>query len=140
MASPSRRPVLRAGAGRVLIVEDDADSGEMLRFALELDGYEVNVADDGLAAVQMALSVRPEVVIIDLGLPGIDGYEVARRIRATEAGRRMRLIALSGYGQAEDRRRSQAAGFDAHLVKPVEDGTLAEAIQAPPPPSASADN
>ncbi len=140
MATPSRRPALRAGVERVLIIEDDADSREMLRCALELDGYEVHVADDGLAGVQMALSVRPEVVIVDLGLPGIDGYEVARRIRATGAGRRMRLITLSGYGQPEDRRRSQEAGFDVHLVKPVDDGTLAEAIQAPPPPSASADS
>jgi signal transduction histidine kinase/CheY-like chemotaxis protein len=131
-ASPapmSTPPGRRTGTGRVLIIEDDADAREMLRVVLELDGHEVHVANEGLTGLEMALSLAPDVAIVDIGLPGIDGYEVARRIRASDAGRAMKLVALSGYGQAEDRRRSREAGFDLHLVKPVEEAVLAEAIR-----------
>jgi two-component system, sensor histidine kinase len=128
-APMSTPPASRAGVGRVLIVEDDADSREMLRVVLELDGHDVHVASEGLAGLEMALSLRPDAAIVDIGLPGIDGYEVARRIRASDAGRAMKLVALSGYGLAEDRRQSREAGFDLHLVKPVEEAVLAEAIR-----------
>jgi signal transduction histidine kinase len=129
-ATPAAPPPVRAGAGSILIVEDDADSREMLRVVLELDGYVVHEAAEGVAGLAMALALQPGVVIIDIGLPGMDGHEVARRIRASEAGQTMRLIALSGYGQPEDRRRSQAAGFDLHLVKPVDEAVLAESLRA----------
>jgi two-component system, sensor histidine kinase len=117
----------RGGVGRVLIIEDDVDSREMLRIVLELDGHEVHVASEGVAGLEMALALRPDVALVDIGLPGIDGYEVARRIRAS--GLTMRLVALSGYGQAEDRRRSREAGFDLHLVKPVDEAVLGQAIR-----------
>jgi signal transduction histidine kinase len=119
----------RHATARVLIVEDDADSREMLRVVLELDGYEVHDAPDGLAGLDMARSLEPDIMIVDIGLPGLDGYELARRIRATDFGRRARLIAVSGYGQAEDRRRSLDAGFDVHLVKPVDEVALAQAMR-----------
>ena len=101
----------------------------MMREVLSFQGHEVHVAEDGLRAVAVAVETRPDVVLIDIGLPGLDGYGVAQRLRAELAGDpRPRLVALSGYGQPEDRQRSQAAGFDAHLVKPVDATTLARAI------------
>jgi PAS domain S-box-containing protein len=113
------RPASPAPRRRILVVEDHADGREMLRLLLTLDGHEVEEAQDGAAGVDKALAGRPDAVIVDIGLPGLDGYEVARRIRASESGRRMTLIALTGYGQPEDRRRVAEAGFDAHLVKPM---------------------
>lgn len=82
-------------------------------------GHEVGDSMDGVEGIGGALSTKPEVVIIDIGLPELDGYQVARQIRASKPGDGMTLIALSGYGQPEDKRRAQQAGFDAHLVKPV---------------------
>ena len=106
---------------RILIVEDNRDAREALRILLGLAGHEVHEAQDGPSGVETAARLKPDLALIDIGLPGIDGYEVARRIRATETerGARMRLIAISGYGQPEDRRRALQAGFDAHLTKPV---------------------
>jgi signal transduction histidine kinase/CheY-like chemotaxis protein len=109
---------------RVLVVEDNPDGREMLRVLLGLYGHEVHEAEDGPAGVERALSLRPDVAIIDIGLPGLDGYEVARRVRGTAEGMRIKLVALTGYGQDDDRARAQAAGFDAHLVKPVAPGHL----------------
>lgn len=86
---------------------------------LELGGHEVTVARDGPTAVELVVSVRPDIVLLDIGLPGMDGYEVAQRIRTLPAMEELILIALSGYGQEEDRRRSTQAGFDHHLTKPV---------------------
>jgi CheY-like chemotaxis protein len=98
----------------------------MLRTMLELGGHEVYETSDGDSAVELALTLQPDTAIIDIGLPGRDGYVVAAEIRASEVGgRRMRLIALTGYGSEEDRRRAVAAGFDAHLTKPVEPDRLA---------------
>jgi PAS domain S-box-containing protein len=116
-------PAARASR-RVLIVEDNADSREMLRAIVELAGHEVEVAGDGPKGVESALTIRPQVALVDVGLPGFDGYEVARRIRATEPGRDMVLLALTGYGQDADRRAAMDAGFDHHLVKPVEAAVL----------------
>jgi signal transduction histidine kinase/CheY-like chemotaxis protein len=104
---------------RILLVEDNADAREMLRVGLTLQGHDVHEAGDGKSAVELAATVRPDVALIDIGLPGFDGYEVARRIRAGEHGKSIVLIAMTGYGQAEDRRRAQEAGFDAHQTKPV---------------------
>jgi signal transduction histidine kinase/CheY-like chemotaxis protein len=104
---------------RVLIVEDNDDARDMLRYLLEQTGHEVHEAADGLDGLERAFALEPDAAVIDIGLPGLDGYEVARRVRA--GGRtRVLLIAVTGYGQAGDRQRSSAAGFDAHLTKPVD--------------------
>ena len=118
-----------ARSRRVLIIEDNADTRDTLRRVLELDGHDVQEAADGTQGVAIALSSRPEVVIIDIGLPRLDGYQVARRLRAA-LGAVPLLIAVTGYGQAEDRRMSRDAGFDVHLVKPVAPEQLAAALES----------
>jgi two-component system, sensor histidine kinase len=102
----------------------------MLLALLSLEHHEVFTASDGPTGVDAAVRLRPEVALVDIGLPGLNGYEVARRIRATEAGRAMKLIALTGYGQREDTHQAREAGFDLHLVKPVEPRRLDEALRA----------
>ena len=110
---------------RILVVEDNSDGREMLRTMLELQGHEVHEVADGQSAIDRAIELRPQTAIIDIGLPGIDGYAVAARIRASEHGvPPMRLIALTGYGSEHDRCRAADAGFDAHLTKPVEPDRL----------------
>jgi CheY-like chemotaxis protein len=106
-------------ARRIVIVEDSADNRETLQDLLENLGHEVHVAVDGLEGVERTLALRPEVALVDIGLPLIDGFEVARRVRAA-IGSETFLLALTGYGQPEDRARAAAAGFDAHLTKPVD--------------------
>jgi len=115
---------------RLLVVEDNADAREVLVTALRLDGHEVHEAADGDAGLEAAVRLVPDVALIDVGLPGLDGYEVAQGIRRTQAGAAMLLVALTGYGQAEDRRRALAAGFDVHLVKPVAPERLAEVLSS----------
>jgi signal transduction histidine kinase/ActR/RegA family two-component response regulator len=116
------------GAARhVLVIEDNADAREMLRMALELDGHRVETAPDGTTGVEVALRTTPDLVLVDIGLPGLDGYAVAHRLRAA-LGHRVTLVALTGYGQSEDRRRTTEAGFDAHLVKPVDPDVLSRAL------------
>ena len=115
---------------RILIVEDNADAREALREALEMAGHEVFEADSGTSGVESALAKRPEVALIDIGLPGFDGYEVARRIRSVSEVQGMMLIALTGYGLPEDRRRAEEAGFDAHLVKPLDFEELTKLLTA----------
>lgn len=117
-----------AGRTRLLLIEDNPDIGETLRDLLELLGHCVEWASDGLRGVQLALAAPPEVALVDIGLPGIDGYEVARQIRQSEQGHRVLLIALTGYGRPEDRQKALAAGFDAHLVKPVDPEELTALI------------
>jgi two-component system CheB/CheR fusion protein len=107
------------GPVRVLVIEDNVDSAESLRMLLELCGYQVSLAHDGPAALAIAEAVHPEVVLCDIGLPGMDGYAVASALRACPRLAAARLIAVTGYGLEEDRRRALAAGFDVHLVKPV---------------------
>jgi PAS domain S-box-containing protein len=116
------------GRKRLLVVEDNPDIGETLRDLLQLLGHRVDLAADGLRGVQVALATQPDVALVDIGLPGIDGYEVARRLRATDAGKGILLIALTGYGRPEDRDRAIQSGFDAHLVKPVDPEELNELI------------
>jgi PAS domain S-box-containing protein len=124
-ASADESPVKQApGARRILLVEDNPDIGETLRDLLELLGHDVVLAADGLHGVERALSLKPEVALVDIGLPGIDGYEVARRLRESFANGEMLLVALTGYGRPEDRDRAREAGFDAHLVKPVDPDEL----------------
>ena len=109
---------------RILLVEDNEDARESLRLLLELDGHDVAVAVTGEDAVEYARSSDFAIALVDLGLPGIDGFEVARQLRSMARAAELRLIAISGYGQPLDRKRTQAAGFDAHLVKPVDTNVL----------------
>jgi signal transduction histidine kinase len=116
------------GGRRVLIVEDNPDGRETLRMMLEMWGHRPEVAADGQQGVELALALRPEVALVDIGLPILDGYEVARRLRAA-LGRSIFLIALTGYGQPHDFRRAFEAGFDAHLVKPAEPEDLRDLLE-----------
>jgi CheY-like chemotaxis protein len=102
----------------------------MLQTMLELGGHEVHAAGSGPEAVETARRLRPDVAIVDIALPGFDGYEVARRLRASEECRDVLLVALTGYGRGEDRRRARAAGFDVHLAKPVDPERLIETLTA----------
>jgi CheY-like chemotaxis protein len=112
------------GALRVLIVEDNQDAAEMLRDLLSLEGHEVTLAFTGAEGVRTAREHHPDVVLCDLGLPGMDGFEVAAALRMAPGGARQRLVALTGYGRDEDRRRTREAGFQHHLVKPIEPDDL----------------
>ena len=109
---------------RVLVVEDNRDVRDMLRLQLEMDGHDVEEAGDGQAAVRMATRMKPDVALVDIGLPILDGYEVARRIRNSAEGGAIRLIAVTGYAQPDDVERAKQAGFDEHLAKPVDPTTL----------------
>jgi PAS domain S-box-containing protein len=113
---------------RVLIVEDNDDAREMLRVLLELHGHVVAEAADGPSALERLGSFRPDVALIDVGLPGIDGYALARLAREELDGRPLRLIAVTGYGQAQDRQRALAAGFDRHVTKPVDPAAIEQLV------------
>jgi CheY-like chemotaxis protein len=104
---------------RILVVDDNRDAADTLGLLLEADGAEVRVAYDGRAALLMAESFLPSSVLLDIGMPGMDGYEVARRLRQDERFAGMRIIALTGWGQESDRRQSRNRGFTHHLTKPV---------------------
>jgi CheY-like chemotaxis protein len=114
----------------VLLIEDNDDGRDMMSMMLEAQHYTVATAVDGYDGLRQAAAARPDVALVDIGLPGIDGYEVARRMRANPATSTVRLIALTGYGQESDRARAIEAGFDAHLVKPVDMGRLMEVLEA----------
>ena len=114
---------------KVLVVEDNADAAEMLAFLVRHGGDDVRVAHDGLTALEEARDFQPQIVLCDLGLPGLSGYEVAARLREQPECRDALLVALSGYGREVDRRRSQSAGFDHHLTKPVDPEMLAALLQ-----------
>ena len=114
--------------GRVLVVEDNVDAAESLMMLLELLGHTVGIAHDGPAALEKARADVPDVMLVDIGLPGMDGYEVARSIRADPGLRDVFLIALTGYGGDEDRQQAIAAGFDHHLVKPVDVNELQSVV------------
>jgi CheY-like chemotaxis protein len=109
-----------AATRRILIVDDNEDSATALATLLRMSGHETVTAHDGLAAVAAAENYRPDVLLLDISLPKVDGHEAARRIRRQPWGKEMLLVALTGWGQDEDRRRSKEAGFDEHLVKPVD--------------------
>jgi len=119
---------------RVLVADDNEDSAETLSLLLQSMGHEVRSAHDGLRAVEEAEDFRPDVALLDIGMPGLDGYEVARRIRARPWGAGVVLIALTGWGEDEDRRRSREAGFDRHLLKPVDINPLRDALATPGQP------
>jgi CheY-like chemotaxis protein len=114
---------------RVLVADDNRDAGETLAMLLRLDGHEVHVAIDGLEAVEMFGRVLPDVVILDIGMPGLSGHEVARRIRAQHGERPVTLIAVTGWGQKADKDRAIASGFDHHFTKPVEPTQLSALLQ-----------
>jgi signal transduction histidine kinase len=124
--APERR--LPQAPRRVLIVEDNDDARNMLFEALAFSGHQVREVRDGASALAAAAESPPDVALIDIGLPDLDGYEVARRMRAAPGGRRIGLIAITGYGQPEDQRRAYEAGFDAHLTKPVAPERLKQVI------------
>jgi CheY-like chemotaxis protein len=120
--TPQERP------RRLLVVEDNIDARQTLRTLLETLGHEVDEAADGEAGVAAALERRPDLVFVDIGLPRLDGYEVARRLRAAHV--RVRLVALTGYGRDDDVQRAREAGFDEHLLKPATLEQLRAAINA----------
>lgn len=123
--SPSTETAQPAGKGcRVLAVDDNVDAAEILAMLLEASGHDVRMAHDGPTALQAALDYRPDVVLLDIGLPGLDGFEVAKRIRQHPTLKSIVLVAMTGYGQKTDRQRSQEAGFDHHLVKPADFGEV----------------
>ncbi len=120
------------GHRKILLIEDNQDSREMLKYLLELAGHEVHEADNGPSGVEAILRLAPDIALVDLGLPGFDGFELARRVRADPGGQAVRLVALTGYGMIEDQRRSREAGFDEHLVKPADPTRLAAAVAGAP--------
>jgi len=116
---------------RVLVVDDNRDAADSLAMLLQLAGQDVRAAYDGPSALAQAQEFRPELVFLDIGMPGMDGYQVVRRLRERPGPENMLLVAVTGWGQEEDRRRSQEAGFDGHMVKPAEPETLHQFIAHP---------
>ena len=114
----------RKKSAEVLVVDDNADTARGMELILKFNGHDVQTANDGRAAISVAQVYRPDIVLLDIGLPGMDGYQVAARLRQEESSKGAVIIAVSGYGQEEDRRRSQEAGFDHHMVKPVDHDAL----------------
>jgi CheY-like chemotaxis protein len=121
---------------RILVVEDHEDVADSTARLLRLHGYEVQVARDGPEAITAALHWEPDFILLDIGLPGLDGYEVAERLRQEASLQKTVIIALTGYGQTEDRQRSREAGIDHHLLKPVD---LAELLSLLSRPGATSD-
>ncbi len=113
---------------KILVVDDNRDAADAMAGLLELDGHEVHLAHDGQTALVMAEALRPQAILLDIGLPQLNGYEVAERIRATEWGASILLLALTGWGHPDDRAKSERAGFDEHLIKPVEFEVLTELL------------
>jgi PAS domain S-box-containing protein len=131
-AAPAAPASSAQPARRILIVDDNADGAESLSMLLDFDGHETLIAHDGRAAIQAAERFRPEVVLLDIGLPVMNGYEVCRYIRRTSWGSHIAIVALTGWGQDEDRSRSREAGFDTHMVKPVDHVALTKFLASLP--------
>lgn len=131
--SPARRSAQHRQARRILIADDSRDGADSLALVLRASGHEVHTAYDGPAAIELAKTTQPDVALLDIGMPEMSGYDVARAIRRLRLGRGMRLIALTGWGQPDHRRRSIEAGFDDHLVKPVDLDVLEELLQMASP-------
>jgi CheY-like chemotaxis protein len=113
---------------RVLIADDNRDAADSISMLLQMAGHEVSVAYDGQQALESIETLRPEIALLDIGMPGLDGLEVARRVRLDIRIRNTLLIAVTGWGQASDKARALAAGFDLHFTKPVEPATLIELL------------
>jgi PAS domain S-box-containing protein len=129
-ASTSWQPGKARTKRRVLIVDDNRDLAATAAAVLSASGHDVRTASDGASALATASEYHPDVVLLDIGLPGISGYEVARQLRASEQGRSMLLVALTGYGQDADRQRAREAGFDRHVVKPLDPATLERIVES----------
>jgi CheY-like chemotaxis protein len=129
-ATPDQTPAPGAGRRRVLVVEDNAAAAETLCDLLELWGHEVRAVNTGMEALRLAVEFEPDAALVDIGLPGMDGCAVAEGLRRDRRTAAIRLIAVTGYGQTEDRRRSLEAGFDEHLTKPVDPEELRALLEA----------
>jgi two-component system CheB/CheR fusion protein len=127
---PAVRSVDHGSAGKILVVDDSIDSADSLALLLADEGYQVRMASDAAEAMREAAEFHPDTVILDIGLPEVSGYELARRIRREPWGGAVRLVALTGWGQDEDRRRSREAGFDEHVMKPVDPDELLSLLRA----------
>jgi CheY-like chemotaxis protein len=125
-------PAIGTSSRRILVVDDNEDAALSMGLLLEQDGHEVQYAYEGRTALDIAQAFQPEVALLDIGLPGLDGFEVAQQLRDRPETAGALLVALTGYGQSEDRERSQAAGFDYHLVKPVDPQKLLALIAGRP--------
>jgi PAS domain S-box-containing protein len=131
-AEPAREPAVNAAPtyrARILVADDNRDAADTLSLILELDGHEVRTAYDGMKALQIAEQFAPQIALLDIGMPNLDGYQTARRIREQSWGSAMVLIALTGWGQEQDRRQATEAGFNCHLVKPVDPQTIGALIE-----------
>jgi len=116
---------------RILVVDDNRDAAISLAMMLRLMGNETLAAHDGLEAIDLAASFCPELMLLDIGMPRLNGYDTARQIRAEPWGKNIMLVALTGWGQEEDRRKSHEAGFDAHIVKPIDPAALEKLLAQP---------
>ena len=121
-------PIAPAARLRILVADDNHDSAASLAMLLTLEGNETRTAHDGLEALDVAATFRPDAILLDIGMPKLNGYEVCRRIRQQAWGKNMVVIALTGWGQDQDKRRSQEAGIDFHLVKPVDHAALKQLL------------
>jgi PAS domain S-box-containing protein len=129
-ARDERRRTPIATKRRVLVVEDEVDSRECLKLLLETEGHQVALTDNGAAALEEIARFRPDIALVDVGLPGMDGYEVARRVRTLPGGKHLKLIAITGFGGDKHRRRAKSAGFDMHVVKPISYEQLARVFNS----------
>lgn len=123
---------MHASPRRVLVVDDNTDATEMMAALLEMHGHTVWIAHDGHTALAHADQIAPEVALLDIGLPGLDGYELARRLRQADGTRQARLVAVTGWGQDGDRAKARDAGFDAHLTKPAAPHDILAVLAAEP--------
>ncbi len=121
---------LRRRGHRILVVDDNQDAANSLAMLLRMKGHDVRTAYDGLEAIDAAISHKPEIVLLDVGLPRLNGFDVARRLRESEDLRTVILVALTGWGHDEDRRRSKEAGFDHHMVKPADPAALDRVLES----------
>jgi CheY-like chemotaxis protein len=120
---------------RVLVADDNTDSAQSLAMLLEMQGYEVRTVADGQESVRVASQFVPDAILLDIGMPLLNGYDAALQIRRQPRGKDILLIAQTGWGQERDRRRSREAGFDAHLTKPLDFATLMKLLGSPPTPN-----
>ncbi|MGH8269982.1 MAG: hybrid sensor histidine kinase/response regulator, partial [Steroidobacteraceae bacterium] len=128
VAAPEKVTALGASGIRVLVVDDNVDAATSLSYVLSLAGYQVTVAHDGIQALEIAQELHPDIVLLDIGLPGMSGHEVARRLRGEPWAKDVQLIAVTGWGQEGDRTKSLEAGFDEHLTKPIDPEVLLRRI------------
>jgi CheY-like chemotaxis protein len=129
------RPVAGQAPRRVLVADDNVDFANSLANLFRLEGHPVRIVHDGQAAFDVAAEFRPDVAFLDIGMPGLSGYELAARLRATDATRAIHLVAVTGWGQSSDKERAREAGFDHHLVKPVDFGEVVALLATLPSPT-----